>query len=90
MTVATGVSDGSGLVPRVTSEPITGCRTVLNQQSKPHLMQRRTNVAVPVLQTTASVVIALFLLQLAKRLLANRQNTIAQGLAGGLNFILGS
>lgn len=47
-------------------------------------------MAVPVLQTTASVVIALFLLQLAKRLLANRQNTIAQGLAGGLNFILGS
>jgi hypothetical protein len=44
---------------------------------------------VPVLQVTASVVIALFLLQLARRLSAGSQNPIAQGISGGLSFLLG-
>ena len=37
-------------------------------------------MAVPVLQVTFSVVIALFLLQLLRRLTANSQNGIAKGL----------
>ena len=45
-------------------------------------------MAVPVLQVTASVVIALFLLQLARRLLGRSNNTIAQGISGGLDFVL--
>ena len=47
-------------------------------------------MAVPVLQVTFSVVIALFLLQLLRRLTANSQNGIAKGLAGGLDFLLGA
>lgn len=47
-------------------------------------------MAVPVLQVTASVVIALFLLQLARRLLGNSTNGVAKGLEGGLDFILGA
>lgn len=47
-------------------------------------------MAIPVVQVTASVVLALFLLQLAKRLLSNRSNPIAQGVEGGLEFLLGS
>lgn len=47
-------------------------------------------MAVPVLQVTASVVIALFLLRLAQRLLAGSQSSVAQGVEGGLEFLLGS
>lgn len=46
-------------------------------------------MAVATLQTTASVVIALFLLQLLKRLTANSSNGIGQGVNGGLTFLLG-
>ena len=46
-------------------------------------------MAVPVLQVTASVVIALFLLRLAQRLLSNSQSGVAQGVEGGLAFLLG-
>ena len=44
---------------------------------------------VPVLQVVASVVIGLFLLQLTRRLTASSSNAIAQGVNGGLNFLLG-
>lgn len=47
-------------------------------------------MAVATLQTTASVVIALFLLQLLKRLTAGRSNGIASGVNGGLTFLLGN
>lgn len=47
-------------------------------------------MAVPVLQVTASVVIALFLLQLTRRLLASSNSGVAQGLQGGLDFLLGA
>jgi len=47
-------------------------------------------MAVPVLQVTASVVIALFLLRLSQRLLENSQSGVAQGARGGLEFLLGS
>jgi hypothetical protein len=47
-------------------------------------------MAVPVLQVTASVVIALFLLQLVRRLLGNSTNGIAKGVEGGLDFLLAS
>jgi len=46
-------------------------------------------MAVPVLQTTASVVIALFLLQLLRRLLGSSQSGVAKGVEGGLDFLLG-
>jgi hypothetical protein len=42
------------------------------------------------LQVTMGVVIALFLLQLLRRLAAGRSNPIAQGLEGGLEFLLAS
>lgn len=44
-------------------------------------------IATPVLQVTASVVIALFLLQMAKRLTAQSQNPIAQGVHDGIAFL---
>jgi hypothetical protein len=47
-------------------------------------------MAVPVLQVTASVVIALFLLQLVRRLLANSSSGVAKGVEGGLDFLLAS
>ncbi len=47
-------------------------------------------MAVAALQVTAGVVIALFLLQLTRRLLAERTNPIAQGVEGGLDFLLGA
>ena len=42
----------------------------------------------PVIHVVASVVIALFLLQVAKRLTAQRTNPLAQGVNDGLTFIL--
>ena len=47
-------------------------------------------MAVAALQVTMGVVIALFLLQLARRMLSSRTNPIAQGIEGGLDFLLGS
>jgi branched-subunit amino acid permease len=47
-------------------------------------------MAVPVLQVTFSVVIALFLLQIVRRVLGNQSNGLAQGVAGGLDFLLAS
>lgn len=44
-------------------------------------------IATPVLQVTASVVIALFLIQVARRLTASSQNSILQGVNGGLTFL---
>lgn len=41
----------------------------------------------PVLHVTASVIIALFLIQVAKRLTAGRANPIAQGVSDGLGFL---
>ena len=42
----------------------------------------------PVVHVVVSVVIALFLLQILKRLTADRTNPIAQGVSDGLAFIL--
>ncbi len=47
-------------------------------------------MVVPVVQVTASVVIALFLLQLSRRLLTNSRSGLAQGVEGGLDFLLGT
>lgn len=44
-------------------------------------------MAIPVVQVTASVVIALFLLQLVRSLLANSESGIAKGIEGGLSFL---
>ena len=44
--------------------------------------------ALPVIHVVTSVVIALFLLQIAKRLTAGRANPIAQGVYDGLTFLL--
>lgn len=44
-------------------------------------------IAVPVLQVTAAVVIALFVLQVVKRLAADSSNPIAQGTADGISFL---
>lgn len=45
-------------------------------------------IATPVLQVTASVVIALFLIQLGRRLSASSQNPIAVGFHDGLTFLV--
>jgi hypothetical protein len=45
-------------------------------------------ITTPVLQVTASVVIALFLLQVARRLTAQSQNPIAVGVHDGLTFLV--
>ena len=47
-------------------------------------------IATPVFQVTASVVIALFVLQVLRNLTANRQNPVVQGVNGGLNFLFSS
>jgi hypothetical protein len=44
-------------------------------------------IATPVLQVTASVIIALFLIQVARRLAAQSSNPIAVGLYDGLSFL---
>lgn len=45
-------------------------------------------IATPVLQVTASVIIALFLIQLGRKLSAQSQNPIAVGLNDGLSFLV--
>ncbi len=47
----------------------------------------RLVIATPVLQVTASVIIALFLIQVARRLAAQSSNPIAVGLYDGLSFL---
>lgn len=44
-------------------------------------------IAVPVLQVTAAVVIALFVLQVVRRLAADSHNSVAQGVADGIGFL---
>lgn len=45
-------------------------------------------IATPVLQVTASVVIALFLIQVGRRLTAQSQNPIAVGVHDGLTYLV--
>jgi len=45
-------------------------------------------IATPVLHVTASVVIALFLIQVGRRLVAQSQNPIAVGVHDGLTFLV--
>jgi hypothetical protein len=47
-------------------------------------------IATPVFQVTASVVIALFVLQVLRHLTANKNNSIVTGINGGLNFLFAS
>jgi hypothetical protein len=44
-------------------------------------------IAIPVVQVTASVVIALFVLQVVRHLAAESDSTIASGLADGISFL---
>ena len=44
-------------------------------------------ITVPVVQVTASVIIALFLLQVVRHLAASSDNSAAQGLADGISFL---
>lgn len=44
-------------------------------------------IATPVLQVTAGVIIALFLIQLTRRLVAQSSNPIAVGVFDGLSFL---
>lgn len=44
-------------------------------------------IATPVLQVTAGVIIALFLIQVARRLTSQSQNPIAVGVNDGLTFL---
>ena len=44
-------------------------------------------IATPVFQVTASVVIALFVLQVLRRVTATATNPVVQGVNGGLNFL---
>lgn len=46
--------------------------------------------SVPVLHTVFSVVIALFLLRVLQHLVSGRNNSLAQGVNGGLSYLLGS
>lgn len=44
-------------------------------------------IAVPVFQVTLAVIIALFVLQVVRRLAAQSSNPIAQGLSEGVGFL---
>ena len=55
--------------------------------AKPH-DQGAHVIATPVLQVTASVVIALFLIQVGRRLAAQSSNPIAVGVHDGLTFLV--
>jgi hypothetical protein len=44
-------------------------------------------IATPVLQVTAGVIIALFLIQVARRVSAESSNPLAVGLHDGLSFL---
>jgi len=45
-------------------------------------------IAIPVLQVTAGVIVALFLLQVTRRLTAQSSNPIAVGVNDGLSFLV--
>ncbi len=45
---------------------------------------------IPVIQVVSSLVIGLFLLRLTQQLTARSENPIAQGVSGGLTFLLGN
>lgn len=44
-------------------------------------------ITVPVVQVTASVIIALFVLQVVRHLAAGSDNSMAQGLSDGISFL---
>lgn len=44
-------------------------------------------IAIPVVQVTAAVVIALFMLQVIRHLAASSDNAVAAGLADGITFL---
>lgn len=44
-------------------------------------------IAVPVFQVTLAVIIALFVLQVVRRLAAQSSNGVAQGVADGIGFL---
>ncbi len=44
-------------------------------------------IAVPVLQVTLATIVALFVLQMLRRLTAQSQNPLAQGVTDGLSFL---
>lgn len=44
-------------------------------------------ITIPVLQVTASVIIALFVLQVVRHLAASSSNPIATGVADGISFL---
>jgi hypothetical protein len=44
-------------------------------------------IAVPVVQVTLSVIIALFVLQVIRHLAADSSNSFAQGLSDGISFL---
>ncbi len=46
-------------------------------------------MAIPVFATTLAVIIGLFVLQVARRALANSQSSVAMGIEGALSFLLG-
>ena len=45
-------------------------------------------MVVPVLQVTFSVVLALFMLQVARHILAKSDNSIAQAFEGGITWLI--
>lgn len=45
-------------------------------------------MAIPVIQSAASLLLILFLLRLAQHFLSASNNSIAQGLNGGLTFLI--
>ena len=44
-------------------------------------------ITVPVVQVTASVIIALFVLQVVRHLAASSDSTLGQGLSDGISFL---
>lgn len=46
--------------------------------------------SVPVLHTVFSTIIALFLLRVLQHIVSGRTNSLAQGVEGGLSYLLGS
>ena len=44
-------------------------------------------IAVPVLQTVLALIVGLFVIQMVRRLAAQSQNPLAQGVSDGLGFL---
>jgi hypothetical protein len=51
-------------------------------------LEERSMIATPVLQVTMGVIIALFLIQVARKLTVNAQNPILVGVNDGLTFLV--